>query len=575
MLGALSGHEEPTPEQIESAVERAEIDVQALADVRHLWVGKISLLVDRIRPVLSVLGVSEEGLDGAATDLDHLADWLTANQKAWPAQDLLAAARRSRDDRAMGMTAWRKLGAAAQLPAWNEALAGLGERYEPVENHHAAQQLAEHIEVARPCLRAIARHVALASDDPDLFHAIEEATQNLSVPEEWPALWWEIPFATVIAALRAECGELDVAEEHLDCLARVEAVDELRAALVERGIEVEPSPYDVAGQNRDAFEGTLARVNDLHRAWLESKDPSAASPEPAEMPAALEAAAYLKRWTEAELLGLALRQIGDEDFTTACSGCETAEQIRSTLGLDERLVEARRKERQRRQQEAERKRRTFDVAGVPFEVGAASYAELFKRLSGLPAPEGPAASKDAFTALANARPGGGGGGGKPPKPGKTSHRRPTAELRELVGVVGEMHAFRFLRTEFGVDVVTRDAWLSEIRLKVLPPVPGESDETSDGHGFDFRFRYRRKLWHVEVKATTGNDPRFDLGISEIEAASRLARTRGSVWRILRIGSALSDEPEFEWLPNPFQEGFRKHFRLRKGGMMVSYARKKP
>ena len=142
-----------------------------------------------------------------------------------------------------------------------------------------------------------------------------------------------------------------------------------------------------------------------------------------------------------------------------------------------------------------------------------------------------------------------------------------------MGIVGEIHAYRFLRKEFGEDV-TSDAWVSEIRLKVLPLVAGEQDDTSDGHGFDFRFRYNRKTWCVEVKATSGDDTQFDLGSTEINAATRLARKRGWRWRILRIRSTLSERPEFDWLPNPFEEGFGKHFRLRRGGMMVSYAHKK-
>ena len=123
--------------------------------------------------------------------------------------------------------------------------------------------------------------------------------------------------------------------------------------------------------------------------------------------------------------------------------------------------------------------------------------------------------------------------------------------------------------------MTRDAWISETRLKILPPVTGEPENTSDAHGFDFQFRYHGKKWHIEAKATMGDDPQFDLGINEIEAANRLARTRGGRWRILRIRNALSNRPEFDWLPNPFEGDFRKHFRLHRGGMMMSYARKKP
>ena len=96
----------------------------------------------------------------------------------------------------------------------------------------------------------------------------------------------------------------------------------------------------------------------------------------------------------------------------------------------------------------------------------------------------------------------------------------------------------------------------------------------DSYGYDFRFTHRRTRLHVEVKATAGDKTQFDLGISEIGAATRLARGRGGRWRILRVRQALSSSPEFDWLPNPFQEGFKQHFRLHKGGMRVSYRRKR-
>ena len=79
---------------------------------------------------------------------------------------------------------------------------------------------------------------------------------------------------------------------------------------------------------------------------------------------------------------------------------------------------------------------------------------------------------------------------------------------------------------------------------------------------------------MEVKATIGDDPQFELGISEIKAANRLARERGGRWRILRVRNVMSARPEFDWLPNPFEKGFRNHFRLHRGGMLVSYTPKR-
>ena len=156
-------------------------------------------------------------------------------------------------------------------------------------------------------------------------------------------------------------------------------------------------------------------------------------------------------------------------------------------------------------------------------------------------------------------------------PGRTSHRYSSPHLPVLVGIVGEMHAYRYLRSQFGSGVVTPAAWVSENGLKVLPQAGGEKRDASDRHGFDFRFASDGITWHFEVKATTEDDTSFSLPPSEIRAATRLANSRRDHWRILRIRSALSDTPEIDLLPNPFEMGFSDLFRLSSGGMTVRYA----
>jgi hypothetical protein len=514
------------------------------------------MLVDRIRPVLAALGISADGLEAAAKDVEHLAKWVSENVEQWPADDLLKAARQSRGDGGMGEAAWRALGDVAQLPAWNRALEKLGDRYVSVLNRKVDEQAATYLEEAMLFLRALARHVAIAADDPELFHGLEAISQSFVVPAEWADRWWEVPTEAVIDTLRNSYGQLPGAEHHLSVLAGVKSVGDLSAAIEAAGIVTEPIPYETASCNKAALESMVSRIHDLHRAWVELRDSDAVASEPPDATSEINAAAYLHRWTQVQLLERALRIIDDPEFMAACGGCTTPEGIQQRLGLDPEVVDAHRAERLQKQGEAERKRRTFDVAGAPFEVGTASYQDLLSRLNSLPEPEGPRASQDEFSLLADVRPGGRGFGGGDGKAGKTAHRRPSAELLELVGVVGEVHAYRFLRAEFGIDVVTRDTWVSELRLQAIPPVPGESDATSDSHGYDSRFRHARKVWHVEVKATQGDDPQFDLGISEIEAASRFASKR-QPWCILRVRNALSEKPAFEWLPNPFEEGFRK------------------
>ena len=572
VLTALADRENPTLEQIEIALEQAEIDAQALADVHNRWTGSVSLLVDRLRPVLALFGISSKGLDAAAVDTAHLRVWLSSNLLQWSPQEALAAAQQSPDDHAMGLATWRVLGdGVAQLPMWNAALVELGNQYAAVENRDVREQTTAHFDAVIPFLRGLARHIAVKTGNPTLFRRLETATQHFQGEDYWSSQWWEVPFSAVLAALRTNYAAILGSEDHLEVLQDAETLEELRSAFQKQGIVINPDPYEIARRNKERLEQMLSDVHDLHCLWRELRTTDPVTPEPPTLPDDLDASAYLDEWSDGDLLEQALRIIGDNEFAEACDGCASPGDIRERLDLDPEIIHERRQERLRKKREAERKRRTFDVAGFSFEVGTTNYGELFGHLDGLAHPEGPRASRDAFTPLADTRPDHtrSGGGGR-----KTSNQRPSAHLRELVGIVGEMHAFRFLREEFGEDIVTRDAWVSEIRLRVFPLVNGEPDNTSDGYGFDFQFNHRGKKWYVEVKATTGDDQQFDLGISEIEAATRHAQKRRGRWRILRIRKALSGQPEFDWLPNPFEEGFKKKFRLHRGGMMVSYVRQK-
>jgi hypothetical protein len=473
----------------------------------------------------------------------------------------------------MGEAAWLVLGDRAQLPAWNQVLSSLGDRYSPVENRTAKQQTEAHLDQVSLLLGALARDVAIKNGNAGLFLEMEAVRRGFKAPAEWTTEWWEVPFQAVIGALHAEYAKLDVPEDRLRPLAESSSARELRSALEAREVALDPDPYDLAADNKEAFRQTLLKLHDFREAWKELADGGSTAGKPPDLPADLDPTAYLKRWSETELIERSHRVLSDPDFQAACDGCSTLGEIRDHLGIDAAIVEAHRKERLKLEQEAERKQRTFEVAGSPFEVGAGNYRELFESLKNLAPPTGPRAIDDEFTPLKTVPPGGGGSGGGAGGAGtRRPPRKPPEALTNLVGIVGEMHAYRFLQKEFGPESVRRRAWVSELSLKVQPLDPAEKDEISDAHGFDFRFRRGKKLWHVEVKATQGDDSQFELGTSEIRTASRLAGSPDQPWRILRITNVLSAEPTFEWLPNPFEAGSQQHYRLQEGGMRVFYAR---
>ena len=573
VLGALDGVDAPSRDELERALERAEIDAQTFSDIRSRWAGNMGLIASRIRPVVVLLGIGGEEFEVAVEDMDRLTNWLTDNVSEWEAAKLIAAARRSRDDHAMGMAAWHVLSNAAQLPAWNAVLEQLGDEYEAVENNEVAEQTSAHLEEAQALLATIARKIAIDCGAPAVFRRIEEATRAFIAPGEWSKRWWEVPFEAVVEALRESYQEI-VDARHLGAIPGATSSGALRVALEERGIGIEPDPYETARVNGDQFNMVLLAAHDLYRVWLEVHHPDMEVPDLPPAPD-LGAEAYLVQWSDADLWRLAWATLGDERFTAACGGCLDPQTLRDSLGLDEEALIVRRRERAERDRETARKRRIFEIAGESFEFWTIDYGGLLRQhAKALEHPVGPRASKDEFTPLGpvTGREGSGSGGTK----GKIGHRRLSPEESEVVGIVGEMHAYRFMQKEFGGRAVRASAWVSESRLKVLPVVEGEKDEISDGHGFDFRFNHNGIRWHVEVKATKGEESSFDLGISEIEAATRIARRRGKTWRwrILRVRNALSEKPEIDWLPNPFEEGFKKHYRLHRAGMVVSYARER-
>ena len=581
VLGALpTDGSVPTRHQIEAALDRAEIDSETFADICGRWDADASHIVDRIRPVMKLLGLPHEGLDAAAADTDVLTTWLSARLAGhqthqWSADDLLSAARKSHDDQHMGREACRHLGEMAQLPKWNAVLAELGDRYAACENGDAGEQTTLHIQEAAPLLGALARHVAVEMRDADLFLRMEEASQDFEAPPDWSSRWWEVPFDAVLGHLRtAYVDELGVDSGPVDALNDASTLADLREALVQRGITVDLDPYQTFRRNENRLGKEIGQVRDLHRAWLEVSEAEPAAPRhEASGSPRMDSSAYLRDWFDAEVFEQALEAVDDAEFIRQCNGCRAVDEARAKLGVTSQVVEQARRKRLERQREEERAKRTFTIAGKPFEVdGPESYGDLLARLGTLPEPQGPSVKGDESTRLVPP------GRGPTPRhrpapasPGRTSHLYSRPHLPGLVGIVGEMHAYRYLRSEFGTDVVTPAAWVSENGLKVMPLAGGEKRDARDSHGFDFRFHCDGITWHFEVKATTEDDTSFSLPPSEIRAATRFANSHRDRWRILRVRRARTVNPEIDVLPNPFETGSSDLFRLSSGGMTVRYA----
>lgn len=572
VLGSLVGHPQPTDRQVEEALGRAEIDGFDVANIRRQC--GIRVLRDRIRPVLKLLDVSDDGLD-EAKDASGLTEWLSKNARIpkWPAEDLMAAARECYDDFEMG---FRVLGDDVELPEWNEALEALGGEYTPVENEHAADQTTGHLMRAARWLSAFARHVANESpgvtDPARLFSDIRAVHEDFVMDPRWSRRWWTVPFRAVLGALRDRYEGIPETQEHLGAFAGADGSKEFgprefREALKGQGVALEPDPLDVAHRNERRVRRVFRRMWRVYQAWLAEQGGDRERIDQAPS-VDLDAARYLREWSEVEAFEQAKRLIDNEGFLEVTDGYTTIEAIRKRLGVSPEDYD--------RGGPPQREPDPVIIAGKKFGEGD-SIPELFEHLDRMdigrvvvltgidpseptdppvvvrPPPVTPLSKDPPLVRVADR--------------GPIVH--PPRHLPELVGIVGEMQAYRYLKSAFGIN---KYGWVAQFRTKVFPLGRDEKDTTDDRLGYDFEFLHPDgKIWCVEVKSTTRDGTSFDVTAGELAAASRLAGSKAKRWRFLRVRRAFSSQPEFDWLPNPFESGAGQRLQLLQGSMTVEYA----
>ena len=136
----------------------------------------------------------------------------------------------------------------------------------------------------------------------------------------------------------------------------------------------------------------------------------------------------------------------------------------------------------------------------------------------------------------------------------------------MIGLAGEIHAYRCLLKQYGPAVINPSAWKSSNSLSKFP-----DNVTDDSFGCDFFFTVGNKQYHIEVKASRGDDEAFDLGPTEIQHAIEVANKRNIKFMILHVTDALTMNPHFRLLPNPYDGKYQRFYRIEEAGLRVRYS----
>ena len=313
------------------------------------------------------------------------------------------------------------------------------------------------------------------------------------------------------------------------------------------GLALDPL-HDLRAANRKVLASTLGHANPLVMAWLH-RHSAGVGPSLPEFQAAAE------KMTAAGLFDFERLTSADVVAWLASAGHWPGgmpHSVKDTeLGLSEAEVE-----RAREQLRSDRARRppTFiDIDGRTYATDIIEFGEIADAIRGgltddqLATPFDPTPLVELDPAAEGHR-----------RPGKRgtcggSARRPPEATIEAIGFAGEIAVGEWLRARF--DVAPEDCWVSGYRNKYLGDGKGD-----DGLGCDYRLVTEGKTLYIEVKATTGDDPQFQLEESEVRLAQSLEL--GEEFVVVFVTHVLdSSRRHFNPLPNPFAPGGLQHYRV--------------
>ncbi|MDC0708745.1 DUF3883 domain-containing protein [Stigmatella sp. ncwal1] len=583
-LGRLGNAREPDMAAQHRALATINITRTQYEEVRQRWFNNLQWLVERLRPVMALLRPDFNvgllaSLGSVEAAQDCIGPWVGQN----PAAAWLIEQASEGDDRAMGRALWERLGTRAELQAWNAALRASGPEYRELENSEWLAQLRSHRAAAMIPLLSIARWIAAREKQPSDYVRISEALQKDPEAAHLARSYWEVPFHATLRELRGAFVGIQGADAALAVIDAATDIDMLCSS-IERDLEGAEPRVDPSGLLRDNLDrcGQLLGQLQMSAVAWRGKMKQPVGPWAQAADSLLEHVrvklrrgdGYLSRFDDAEALRR-LREslenvVPDPSFWSLIEGCSSSVDVRARLGVTAEDEARALVPIASAQQDAQRRARLARVCGGEYDpdapsLGSQLWTDLSKKFTqdelGALATSLVGANLEVLQRAGRKRETKGNGGGSG---GSRKGLQMSDGLKRVVGLIGEILAFRILEKRFGETAVGRNAWCSKNSSLVF-----SDNEGDDSLGYDFQVVSDRYTWHIEVKASLDTSEQFELGSSEVRKALELANKRRQRYRILHICN-LNGEPEVRFLPNPYDQNQRDRFIIDEAGMRVRY-----
>lgn len=575
---------QPESADIVRAMEQLKLTDAHYQDVREHWRGDVSQLIELLIPLLAILRpdanigtlVELDTDDAVAGFLDRLADD-RINGAA-----ILQIARDSADMFDFGCRAFGIFGEAVQLSKWNAALSLRDEP--PLTNGEAADTFRMHLATVTPIMMSLISALIFRHPDVGNFRELSRHVENLVCPEEFKVSLWEIDCSHVLSEAIALFEHWKATPDELAALREAVTPLALKQLLTTAGLDTEFDPIQAARDNRERLRQTLIRLQQIGLAWALERN--YANPSDWEsrvdtyldnLSAAIEATAFTHNWNDHEVWALVKHLPVDapsEPFWSVVTTANGIDDLVVDLGLTNEALGNASAKLDALRESARRRNRVVEVCGREFDNTDENLSALWSHIcSALPSEtlsqlsqidlRTPAQLDDVTKRAKRTR--------VPKEPvNRPPPKRLTKSMESLIGLSGEIHAFRMLQNKYGASAVSPSAWVSGNSALVFP-----YNKTDDGRGCDFVVVLQYRTYYIEVKASEADQESFTLGSSEIRLAMELSKKtrkrRKETFAILRVSNALTAAPSFQLLPNPYDPRYQSLFVIEEADARVRYS----
>lgn len=579
-LSKLDDQEETAREiTIEGALKELKIGLEHLAEIEQLWLGDLGWAIRLLRPLFLVLHpeadlsiLTEITSENALKQFLSNFDLSPLNQS-----QSLSIVRESKGFIDLGLSLHENFGDTFQLDKWNLAMKRAGET--PAKNYEATEQFQDHMDSAQVPLRSMVRKLLKENKEIGNYTDLIEQLESLEVPDNYQDLYWDVTFQQMMVVVKPLLVSWQAPLQGIESIASAQDVDELVTKLEVLNFEPTVDPLEIFTTNRASCLKTLQTIQKTGIIWCLRNVVSFsfwdrnATDLLEFIEASLEKEGYLEIWNDGKVYTISKSLPHDEEmkpFWDALDNSDNLSNFLISIDIKDEDLGSVEKEIEKIKNMAEKTKRVISVCGKDFDNTEDNLSQLFNHIEGeihddsLPDIDlTDIAILNEIKEKTKKR----AGSSKKERRSKPKGRMSQA-MKNLVGLTGEIHAYRVLRKKYGSSIVNPSNWISENSTFKFP-----GNSVSDDYGCDFRIKHNKKTYFIEVKATQGDEEVFNLGLSEIKRAVEVANRHKEKFIIFHITEALSYSPKFRFLPNPYDKKYSKLYQIFNAGLKIRYQKR--